>query len=79
MKYNVGKCDRRLRILIGLLIVGAGFYFKSWWGAVGLISIFTGLISWCTNSGPLGKNTCTANVNLVDDDPGVYDDAQGDE
>lgn len=58
MKCNVGKCERKLRVLIGLLILVAGYYFKSWWGAIGLIPILTGLIGWCPIYLPIGINTC---------------------
>ncbi len=32
MNINVGKTDKLLRIILGLVIVIAGFYFQSWWG-----------------------------------------------
>ena len=37
MKCNVGKTDRMFRIILGVIIILAGIYFKSWWGAVGLL------------------------------------------
>lgn len=47
MKKNIGSLDRILRIVLGALLIGAGFYYENWWGAVGLIPLLTGLISWC--------------------------------
>ena len=47
MKCNVGKTDRMLRVLFGALIVMAGIAMQSWWGAVGLVPIITGLVRWC--------------------------------
>jgi hypothetical protein len=47
MKCNVGKTDRILRIGAGLLIVGWGIVGNTWWGAVGLIPLTTGLLRWC--------------------------------
>jgi hypothetical protein len=47
MKCNVGKTDKVIRILIGLSTEAAGIYFKSWWGLVGIIPVFTALIVWC--------------------------------
>ena len=58
MKHNVGGIDRGLRILVGLAIVGAGIYFKSYWGAIGLIPVFTGLIGWCPAYLPFGMSSC---------------------
>ncbi|MCK5361309.1 MAG: DUF2892 domain-containing protein, partial [Gammaproteobacteria bacterium] len=33
MKKNVGNIDRTVRAVAGLVALGAGFYFQSWWGA----------------------------------------------
>ena len=54
MKCNVGGIDRQLRVVIGLAIMGAGFYFQSWWGAVGVIPLFTAAIGWCPAYLPFG-------------------------
>ncbi len=40
MKKNVGKTDKIIRIVLGLIIIIVGIYLKSWWGIVGAI-IFT--------------------------------------
>ena len=47
MKKNMGITDRRIRIILGLLVVAAGIYFKSWWGLIGLVFLATSLVSWC--------------------------------
>jgi F0F1-type ATP synthase assembly protein I len=47
MKKNMGTMDRRIRIILGLLVVAAGIYFKTWWGLMGLVFLATSLISWC--------------------------------
>ena len=47
MKKNMGLLDRRIRIVLGLLIVAAGIYFKTWWGLIGVVFLATSLISWC--------------------------------
>lgn len=44
---NVGKADKIFRIILGLLSFAAGFYFKSWWGLLGLIPFLTGLVNFC--------------------------------
>jgi len=33
MKTNVGSIDRTLRIIVGLAILGAGYFYQSWWGS----------------------------------------------
>lgn len=58
MKPNIGSLDRTLRILAGLAILGAGFYFKSWWGLVGLVPLLTALVRFCPAYLPLGLSTC---------------------
>lgn len=59
MKRNVGNIDRVIRIVIGLAILLAGFYFGSWWGAVGLVPLLTAAIGWCPLYLPLGMSTCS--------------------
>lgn len=48
MKQNMGKTDRIIRIVVGVLLVGNFFvgtgHIASW---IGLILIVTGLISFC--------------------------------
>lgn len=47
MKCNVGNTDRLVRIIAGVIVVLLGFYFKSWWGLIGLILLATGLFRFC--------------------------------
>ena len=58
MKVNEGKLDRTVRIVLGLVIIGLGFYYQSWWGAVGLLHLLTGLSGFCALYTLLGINTC---------------------
>jgi hypothetical protein len=58
MKCNVGKTDKIFRIILGVIIILAGFYFKSWWGVVGIVPLVTGLIGWCPVYLPFGFSTC---------------------
>lgn len=57
MKCNVGKTDRLLRIIAGSILIIAGIYFQSWWGAIGIIPIATGLLRWCPAYMPFGIKT----------------------
>ena len=47
MKQNVGKTDKVIRIILGLVIGAFGIYYKSWWGLVAIIPIVTALASRC--------------------------------
>lgn len=58
MKCNVGGTDRMIRIVAGVVIILLGFYFQSWWGAVGIVPILTGALRWCPAYVPLGFSTC---------------------
>ncbi len=58
MKINVGGFDRILRITIGLGILGAGYYFKTWWGLVGIGPLLTGFFRFCPAYLPIGLSTC---------------------
>jgi hypothetical protein len=54
MQANIGSADRIVRIILGVLIIGAGFYYQSWWGAVGLVPLLTAVIRWCPAYLPFG-------------------------
>ena len=57
MKCNVGKVDRLMRIVVGLVIAILGVWFDSWWGLVGLVPLATGLFRWCPLYLPLKIST----------------------
>ncbi len=58
MNKNVGGIDRALRAIAGIAIIGAGVYYQSWWGAIGLVPLLTALIGWCPLYPILGISTC---------------------
>jgi len=58
MKKNMGGADRGFRFVLGAAIVGAGLYFGSWWGVVGVIPLATSLLGTCPAYLPFGFNTC---------------------
>ncbi len=60
MYCNVGGVDRVLRVLAGVVIIGAGVYLQSWWGAVGLVPLLTGAAGICPMYLPLGLSSCKA-------------------
>jgi len=47
MKCNVGRTDRTLRIIVGLMIIGWGVATQNIWGVVGIVPLLTGIIRWC--------------------------------
>ena len=60
MKHNVGGIDRGFRLVVGIAVIGAGIYFQSWWGALGLIPLLTAAFAWCPVYLPSGTSTCAA-------------------
>jgi len=57
MKKNVGSPDKIVRYILGVVIIAVGVYFKSWWGLVGLVPIFTASMGWCPFYVPLNLST----------------------
>jgi hypothetical protein len=57
MTVNIGTADRLIRIALGLVLVGLGIYFKSWWGLVGILPIATAIVGWCWLYTLLGCST----------------------
>jgi hypothetical protein len=58
MTKNVGSLDRGIRLILGLVIIGIGYYLQSWWGAIGILPILTAGIGWCPPYALLGISTC---------------------
>ncbi len=57
MNKNVGSTDRIIRLIAGVVLLGAGYWYSNWWGALGLIPLLTGLINWCPAYNLFGINT----------------------
>ncbi|MFN3413331.1 MAG: DUF2892 domain-containing protein [Thermoanaerobaculum sp.] len=58
MTANVGGADKVIRIVAGLVILGLGLAFKSYWGLVGLLPLITGLVGFCPAYVIFGMTTC---------------------
>lgn len=58
LKNNVGKVDRIIRIILGVLLIGNVFYaLQSPIGWIGVILLATGLFGICPLYSLLGLNT----------------------
>jgi hypothetical protein len=62
MKANVGRTERTIRVIVGVVILGVGMAYQSWWGAVGVVPLATGLTGWCPPYALLGISTCSASA-----------------
>lgn len=58
MNRNVGGADRIVRVILGLAIIGWGVAAQSWWGAIGVVPVFTAAVGWCPAYLPFGISTC---------------------
>lgn len=58
LKKNMGGVDRIVRVLIGLGAIGAGVYYQSWFGAIGLVPLATAALGTCPLYTLLGVSTC---------------------
>ncbi|RLD60077.1 MAG: DUF2892 domain-containing protein [Bacteroidetes bacterium] len=58
MKCNVGKTDKIIRIVLGIIIGALGYYYQTWWGLVAIVPIGTALINFCALYPLVGVNTC---------------------
>ena len=57
MKKNMGSADRVVRVILGIGIIGWGVVAQNWWGAIGIVPLFTAAVSWCPAYLPFGINT----------------------
>ncbi|HTO60025.1 MAG TPA: DUF2892 domain-containing protein [Bradyrhizobium sp.] len=61
MVQNVGKIDRLIRAIVGLIALSLIFVGpKTMWALLGLIPLGTALIGWCPPYAMLGITTCRA-------------------
>ncbi len=58
MNRNIGTVDRVVRIVLGVIVIAVGLWYRSWWGLIGLPLIATGIVGFCSLYVPFGINTC---------------------
>ena len=58
MKCNVGKADRAIRIIAGLVLIGLAVTGTiGMWGWIGIVPVLTGVFRFCPAYPLLGINT----------------------
>ena len=58
MKTNIRRCERVIRVVVGLAIASLAFWGpQNLWFLLGLIPAATGLIGWCPAYDKLGIDT----------------------
>lgn len=59
MEKNEGTTDRIVRVVIGLVIAAAAYFYNIWWlYLIALVPLATGIIGYCHLYTLLNWNTC---------------------
>ena len=64
MKKNLGKFDKIVRVVFGIVVIIAGAYFKSVWGVLGIIPIITSELGICHVYSIIGINTIPKKIEI---------------
>ena len=60
LRANIGKADRVIRIVLGLILISLVFVGpRTPWGWIGLIPLLTAVVSFCPLYRLIGINTCS--------------------
>lgn len=54
----MGKADRIIRGIIGLILLTIALVYHTWWGAIGIIPLVTALIGFCPMYVIFGIKSC---------------------
>ena len=57
MRCNLSHADRGIRAVVGIGLVGAGLYFGSWWGLLGVPLLINAVMGFCSLYRLLGIST----------------------
>jgi hypothetical protein len=74
MKCNIGKTERLIRVVGGLMLMGAGIFFGGLWAILGVVVMATALVGWCPVSAMLGISSCRGDETLPADTSGQHSD-----
>ncbi len=58
MNRNIGTADKIIRLIVGIIIIALGIYYRSWWGLLAVIPLGTAVVGFCGLYPLLGINTC---------------------
>lgn len=58
MKQNVGKTDKIIRIVLGVVFIVLGIMYSYYWFIPAVIALGTAFVGFCGLYGLLGINTC---------------------
>ena len=47
MQCNLNKTDMTVRVILGVGLIGAGIYFRSWWGLLGVPLLINAAMGYC--------------------------------
>ncbi len=62
MQCNVGKTDKIIRSILGIVFLILSFTYSIWFLVLFLIMVFTAGVSFCPLYKVLGINTCRENT-----------------
>ncbi len=62
MKKNVGKLDKNVRILLGIVFALLGYFISPWFFVLALASFATAFMNFCGLYTLLGINTCEVEI-----------------
>ncbi|MCM8790465.1 MAG: DUF2892 domain-containing protein [Candidatus Omnitrophica bacterium] len=57
MTKNIGPTDKSLRLVAGIIIIGAGLYYKNWLGVLGIAPLLTSFTGYCPLYSIFGVST----------------------
>ncbi|MCK9257585.1 MAG: DUF2892 domain-containing protein [Sulfurospirillaceae bacterium] len=47
MRQNIGEMDRKVRLIIGVLLLVWGLISQNWFGLIGIVPIVTAVFRYC--------------------------------
>ncbi len=60
MKKNMGKADKIIRLVVGIVIITVGIMYQQWWGIIGLVPVATSFLNFCPLYAIFGIKTCSS-------------------
>ena len=58
---NVGSTDKMIRIILGVIVAVAGWYYHTWWGLLAIVLLGTAFMRTCPAYSLFGINTSKKN------------------